>query len=315
MGLIESAGIPGMLSLWADPLHDGPVPDGLTDDELLEVRARILRGPAGRAEADPLNDLRSWRAAIERHESYDEAVLWFEHDLFDQLNLVQVLTWIRERLPPAKLVSLVCVGSFPGRPRFKGLGELSAGELAPLFETRQPVSEGQYSLARRAWLAFREPTPEPLDDLRRAGTSALPYLAAALERFLQEYPWTRDGLSRTERRLLEQANAGTVELRAAFPRMHDGESAYYITDTSLAELAASLARTSPPLLALAPPGMPDAGTLEGSVTLTDFGRAVMAGEEDRIACCGIDRWLGGVHLHGNSVRWRWDGSRQAIARS
>jgi hypothetical protein len=21
---------------------------------------------------------------------------------------------------------------------------------------------------------------------------------------------------------------------------------------------------------------------------------------------GIDRWLGGVHLHGHKVEWRWD---------
>ena len=31
-----------------------------------------------------------------RHESYDELILWFEHDLFDQLNLIQLLTWIRD---------------------------------------------------------------------------------------------------------------------------------------------------------------------------------------------------------------------------
>jgi hypothetical protein len=191
-------------------------------------------------------DFRPWRAVIERHESYDELVLWFEHDLFDQLNLIQLLTWIRERLPPAKTVSLVCIGSFPGHVHFKGLGELSAAELASLLETRQRVSEDEYSLAKRAWQAFRGPTPEPLDALRRTDTSALPYLASSIERFLQEYPWTTDGLSRTERRLLEVANAGTVDLSSAFHRMHHGEDVYYITDLSLADLAQSLSCTSPP---------------------------------------------------------------------
>ncbi|MGH9372608.1 MAG: hypothetical protein ACRD15_13860 [Vicinamibacterales bacterium] len=312
--LVESAGIPGTLSIWADPLHGGPVPGGLRDDELLEVRARHLAGPTGEAEVDPANDLRNWRAVIERHESYEELVLWLEHDLFDQLNLIQLLTWIRERLPPAKVVSLVCVGSFPGHPRFKGLGELSADELASVLETRQRVGEEQYSLARLAWQAFREPTPVPLDALRRHDTSALRHLAASIERFLQEYPWTTDRLSRTERRLLELASAGTVDLSAAFPRMHDGEAVYHITDTSFTELATSLARTSPPLHRLAPERIPGAGLLQGSVTLTDFGRAVLAGHEDRIATCGIDRWLGGVHLDGNGAPWRWDDRRRTITR-
>ena len=45
--IIESAGIPGTLSIWADPLYEGPVPGGLTDAELLDVRARHLAGPHG----------------------------------------------------------------------------------------------------------------------------------------------------------------------------------------------------------------------------------------------------------------------------
>ena len=87
---------------------------------------------------------------IARHESYDELILWFERDLFDQLNLIQLLPWIRQRLPPTKPVTLVCRGSFPGRPDFKGLGELAPDELASLLETRQRVSDQQFGLAERA---------------------------------------------------------------------------------------------------------------------------------------------------------------------
>lgn len=155
--LFEPAGIPGRSSIWADPLYEGPVPGHLTDTELVEVRSRFLGGPL-HADVDPVNDLRNWRAAIRQHESYEELVLWFEHDLFDQLNLIQLLTWIRDRLPNDKTVSLICIGSFPGRRRFKGLGELTADELASLFGGRKRVSEAQYSLAKRAWQAFREPT-------------------------------------------------------------------------------------------------------------------------------------------------------------
>jgi RNA polymerase sigma factor (sigma-70 family) len=311
--LIEAAGIPGRLSIWADPLHDGPVPGGLTDAELLDLRVHHHAGPEP-ADVDPVNDLRKWREAIEQHESYDELILWFEHDLFDQLNLIQLLTWIRQRLPAAKVVSLVCIGSFPGHPRFKGLGELTPDELASLLETRQRVGPQQYALAERAWLAFREPTPEALDSLRQGDTAALPYLAAAIVRFLQEYPWTVDGLSRTERRFMALADAGEITLSAAFPRMHDGEDVYYVTDTSLAELAETLSLTSPPLLMLAPAESADGDVLQGSVKLTDAGRAVLSGEQDRIALCGIDRWFGGVHLERDADLWRWDDQRQRIGR-
>ena len=256
--------------------------------------------------------MRQWRAVIERHESYDELLLWFEHDLFDQLNLIQLLTWIRDRLPASKKVSLVCIGSFPGRPRFKGLGELTPDELAPLLDIRQRVTDAQFDLAARAWEAFRAPTPEALNALRDTDTRALPFLAAAIVRFLEEYPWTIDGLSRTERRLLELADHGELNLTAAFPRMHDDEDAYYITDLSLMALAESLSGTSPPLLTLRDGRTPGDQTLQGTVALTDTGRAVLSRTRDKIATCGIDRWLGGVHLRQGADRWRWSDEQQTI---
>jgi hypothetical protein len=303
---MEAAGIPGARSIWADPLHDGPVPGGLSDADLIEVRARYL-GPA----EEPEHDIRHWRAPLERHEAYDELILWFEHDVFDQLNLIQLLAWIEEHLPSVTRVSLICIDSFPGRPDFKGLGELLKEELASLLPTRQPVKRKQYELAHRAWEAFRQPTPDALNDLRYDDTSALPFLASAITRFLQEYPWTRDGLSRSERRLLTLAAGDGIALREAFPRMHDGEHTYHVSDTSLEAMAADLSRTTPPLLMRDVPGGAD-GVLKGRVRLTDEGRSVLAGRLDRVAACGLDRWFGGVHLQRGSPVWRWDDERRRV---
>jgi len=308
---IRAAGIPGTLSIWADPLYEGPVPDGLTDAELMEIRARYLTGLMPAA-VDPVNDLRRWRAVIEDDAAYDELILWFEHDLFDQLNLIQLLPWIRDRVPPAKMVTLICVGSFPGRPEFKGLGELTPGELASLLDTRQPVSDAQYILAARAWEAFRRPDPSALDALRRSDTSALAFLGPALTRFLEEYPSTADGLSRSERRLLQLAERGPIELRSAFPRMQEGERAYYITDLSFTGLVDSLCRTSPALIAAALDGSANGTIPRGTMTITGSGRSVLSGGLDRVGACGIDRWLGGAHLDGRDVAWRWDREHERI---
>lgn len=311
--IIRAAGLPGALSIWADPLTEGPVPDGLTDEELIDVRAAVLGGPDQDSRTGAANALREWRRAIDAHESYDELVLWFEHDLFDQLALSQLLSWMPRRLPRETIVSLICIGSFPGRPRFMGLGQLRPEELASLFGTRVRVTEAQYALAAAAWTALRSPTPEALDRLRHADTSAMPFLAPALTRFLQEYPSAGDGLSRSERRLLRLAEPGPIVLMQAFPRMHDDEDAYYITDGSLAALADSLASSSPPLIDLA---RSDNGShpLQATMTLTGAGREVLNGRRDRLAG-GIDRWLGGVHLHRGSVLWRWDDRRQQITRA
>ena len=308
--LIEAAGLPGLRSIWADPLYEGPVPGGLSDADLIEVRRRFLSAllvglPGTGPAADPINDLREWRAVIARRDAWDQLVLWYEHDLFDQLNLIHVLTWIREHVHAAAAVRLVCIGTYPGHPDFKGLGELAPSDVAALFETRQAVDESQYVLARAAWTAFRASTPEPLDHLRRTDTSALPYLDAALTRFLQELPWTSDGLSRSERRLLSLVSApGGMVLSHAFRRMHEDETAFYITDLSLAGLVSALRTTSPPLLAAAEGT--EGNVFRQTIAIASAGREVLEHTRDRVRLCGIERWFGGVHLQGHGPVWRWD---------
>ena len=177
-------------------------------------------------------------------------------------------------------------------------------------QTLRYIVREQYELADRAWRAFRAPTPEALDALRHGDMAALPYLAPALGCFLEEYPWTRDGLSWTERRLLALADG--IALWQAFPRMHEGEEAYYVTDASLAALAETLAHAVPPLLTLDLAPVDEGHVLKGHVSVTDVGRSVLSGELDRVTTCGINKWLGGVHLYGGGRVWRWDDTRQCV---
>jgi hypothetical protein len=312
-GTIETAGIPGTLSVWAEVLHEGPVPEGVSDDELRAIRARHVAGPGGVAE-DVLSELREWERTLDTFPDYDELVLWYEHDLFDQLNLIQVLDRLsRAHQSSSTRISLISIGSFPGRPAFKGMGELTPAELGPLFETRQPVREDQYSLARRAWKAFRSPDPREIEALLSTDTSAWPFLGPALARHLQEFPSTVNGLSRCEQRLLDLVDAGYVDVRKAFPRMHDGETHFYIGDLSFWNLVSALARSSPPLLDIV-----ESDTRESfpraTCAITAAGQDVRRGTADRIRLCGLDRWLGGVHLDGADRPWRWDPATGRLTR-
>jgi hypothetical protein len=270
---------------------------------MVRIRSRFLSDD-GKVPVDPVNELERWRSVIDQAD-YDELVLWYEHDLFDQVNLLQLLTYLAGRGFESVNVSLVCIGSFPGPPAFKGLGELTPREIAPLLDVRQPVTRAQYALAARAWDAFRASEPTAIEDVIREDTSALPFLADALRRFLEDYPWTTDGLSRTERRLLQLAQE-PIDLWTAFPKMQEGESAYYIADGSLWEIASDLSSAKPPLVTVDAVASPTQALPRGTVATTEFGRDVLHGRADRIERCGIDRWRGGVHLQGSGPLWRWD---------
>ncbi len=165
-GLIEASGLPGRTTIWADPLHDGPVPGNVSDDELLRVRAAFLAGTPDQVD-QVAADLAQWRAAIDDHDTYDELVLWFEHDLFDQLNLIQLLSHLGMRNRRSR-VTMVQIDSYPGHPDFKGIGELTPADVEALFHTRRPVTPDQLALAASAWSAYRSADPRAIEQLLQA---------------------------------------------------------------------------------------------------------------------------------------------------
>ena len=262
--LIEQARLPGRTQVWCDPLHEGPIAD-VPDDQFLRIRAADLARGLGEPLAEVEADLASWRAAVDADDTYDELVLWYEHDLFDQLNLIQLLTRIGRDRPTRRPVSLVTIDAYPGHPHFKGLGELRPDDIAKLFAERRPVTPEQFALAARAWDAFRSQHRDRMESLLLEDTSALPFLARALRRYLDEAAEQPGGLTRSERRLLDQLSSGPIDIHTAWQRMHEGESAFYITDTSFWSLVKGLAERTPALIDItlspvAAPGLPQ-GTL------------------------------------------------------
>lgn len=86
---IPQTGLPGQVVCWGYILHDGPVPGGLSLQELSRIRERFLAEFLD----VPLSEVSFARRdeAITRFHDHEEVILWFEHDLYDRLQLIQIL--------------------------------------------------------------------------------------------------------------------------------------------------------------------------------------------------------------------------------
>ena len=308
--LIRLSGVTGEVAVTADVLHEGPVPGGLPPERWRKVRARYL-AESGYVDYDSaLADLTRRDHALEDYRSYDEVVLWFEHDLFDQLLLIRVLDGFAGRNLGGTELSMICIGEFPGVAPFHGLGQLTPPQMATLLPRRQRVNEGQKLLARDAWRAFCAPDPTGLEALLQRDTSPLPFLAGALRRHLQELPWTSDGLARSERQILRGLAEGSSTFEELFRATQRMEERVYMGDWSFSRILRDLASLPRPLLRLE--AAPSGAVRAQRVSLTATGREVLDGRDDWVRIRGIDRWLGGVHLHGPEAAWRWDGETGRI---
>jgi hypothetical protein len=293
--LMRASGIVDRIVPWDDVLHEGPVPAGLNAAALRDVRADFLATWVGDARDHIARSLSQRDAALDQLRGVDEVVLWFEHDLYDQLQLIQVL----DRLPPdgAALVTAV--------PGDEYLGGQPASRFAGLFAARAEVTSSQRVAARDAWDAFRSSDPRAVvDGLTRV--TVLPHLAPALRRHLQQFPSLENGLSRTEQQTLEAVARGVTRLKDVYAAAnHAREEAVFMGDLAFLFHIQPLARSARPLITAF-------ASFADAIELTDDGRRVLECQSDRVALCGIDRWLGGVHLTGNGPTWRWDATRGTV---
>jgi len=318
-GGLARAGVPGSLAVWADPLHEGPVPPDDDLDRWVHTRTRFIARCGWEDELIAVARYAGWRAALDSFRAFDEVILWFEHDLFDQLLLVRHLAWFARQEEFAAgaedqtrevRLSLICIGAFPGIDRFDGLGQLETAQLAGLLPQRQPVTHEQLELGRSVWHAFTSPDPLSLQHVASGDTSALPFLAGALERLLEEYPSVRNGVGRTEQQVLDILARAPRSAAALFVENQRREERVFMGDASFWLRLRQLAAEPAPLVRLHG-GASDREIARSDVEITTDGWRVLGGRADRIALAGIDRWIGGVHLRG-APDWRWDGEARRI---
>jgi hypothetical protein len=299
---LRAGGIADVVIAWRDVLHTGPVP-AVSTEELRRVRARHLAALNDISERKVLAGFAKRDRTLGRHGGGYQ--LWFEADLYDQLQLIQILAMLREGRVDSERISLICIGEYPGIGHFGGLGELTADQLAGLRESNRQLSPAAFELASLAWDAFRAPSPHLYRDIARTVSGELRFIGEAFDRLGREFPSTRDGLTLTERRLLAALTDTDLTAGETFLATTAREFRPFLGDTVCYRLLAELATGRHPLVSL-DRGETPTQARTWRVSLTGHGRRVLSGEADRVTLIGIDRWIGGVHLTGDNPAWRWD---------
>ena len=160
---LHDLGVPGAIVPWDDVLHEGPVPAGLSPSELRRCRAEFLAINWGDV-ADIERGLASRDQAVVDAAAGEEIVLWFEHDLYDQLHVLQVLDLLHGLRAAGRLtarVTAILADDY--------LAAQPDDLLSQWFASRVVVSEAQFAAAAAAWEAFRAPEPIALQGFRHPG--------------------------------------------------------------------------------------------------------------------------------------------------
>ena len=136
------------------------------------------------------------------HKQQDQIVLWFEYDLFCQVNMLAVISWLKTHRKYAH-ITLVCSGKEDETDKLYGLGELSDEKLMELYENRIELSQDDIEYADYVWQLYCSDNPIRLENLTDFNNYQFNYLSGAIKAHLKRFPTIRNGLNEVENHLLQ----------------------------------------------------------------------------------------------------------------
>lgn len=319
-GTLKESSIEGDVFAWRDPMHHGPFPAGLGLDELNPIRAAHLASPFLDV-SEVERDFALRNAHLKAASSYDHVVLWFEHDLLDQLQILQILDWFATADLVATRLELICIDAFSGITPFLGIGQLDATQMASLYDIRQPVTSDMLALAQSGWAAFRSPDPRDLLAFCQRDHSGLPFLKPALQRYFEEFPHTDHGLSRSEFQLLSLVSDGVTNPADLFRENMALETSLFVGDwhsfallERLCDIALLTCETGPFWYPAHTVDLAD-NFAKQRFALTEFGQQLIATARGTVKAMTPAQWLGGVEFTPGQPIWTWSTATAQFERS
>ncbi|MDQ0981963.1 DUF1835 domain-containing protein [Pseudomonas synxantha] len=295
---LQLAGFKGQFRMLTDPLCMGPVRE-LPSQAFRAMRSTFISQAFALDSTEVAHRVNDEYDQLQTLANAHHSVLWCEADAYDQLFLLRALASL-ERAP--RKLELIEADRIPGVERFIGIGQLAPDVLAWLWPQRRLIDDNAVQLAKRAWSAYCDSSPLKLAELAHGNYPALPFLAPALRRQLQELPGIEDGLSLTERLSLRYiAEAGPVPFGRVFAElMAKREPLPFLGDMMFHALLRPLIDGAAPLLI---ESETDVEWPRRVLALTPLAQQVLDGNACWLDHASHERWVGGVCLRPRQPHW------------
>lgn len=290
--------IPGETAVWREILCEGPTETNLESDSFWTRRSGFLQ--AFSKFSYDRHFAKQRMLVLERNiEGYDEIVLWFEYDLFCQINLLGALSWLRGKgLAEQTALSLVCLGRHPDYEGLVGLGEIDAAHYQALFENRAPLTSEDLEDAHDIWEIYCSNDHSVLSTWTdKEEHPQFPYLRPAMFCHQRRFPYVRSGINEIEQAILELLVEATLEKKQIVGSLLRKESCYGFGDIQYYKFMEGLA----PLLE----------EQDGRIGLNEWGRSVVARDMDFSEVRTGYPTYGGV----SARQYRWDEERKRLVLS
>lgn len=197
----------GDVLIWREMLCEGSLDKNIGSDPFWKLRYDFFENELGVDKIEYYDNTIKELIKLEDLSEYSEVVLWFEFDLFCQINLLGTCTFLLKSFRKDIQYYLVCTGNEKGKQQLQSLSDYDPNDYPTLFENKIKLSRNNLLFAEACWHLYVENDVEKLKSFDFKSHSKFQYLSMAMQQHLQRFPG-ENGLNQIENKILEIIDAG-----------------------------------------------------------------------------------------------------------
>ncbi len=199
--LLENSGLDGDHLVWREMLCDGPLEEEVGSDQFWKARYQFYQETLHVDKLDYYDKVIKELVRIEDLSIYDEVVLWFEYDLFCQVNLIACCSYLLTYFKKDISYYLICVGKEKDRQGLMSLGHFTPQDFPELYANKVKLSRSDLLFADRCWKLFSSGSQATIRTFDFAQNKKFRYLKSAMDQFLENSKQVAD-ITNLERQIL-----------------------------------------------------------------------------------------------------------------
>lgn len=201
---LKSLKLTGDIITWREMLCEGKTLTSVGSESFWKTRFEFLNKNYKVSKSWFIEKTLKEYRSLCNHKQQDEIVLWFDYDLFCQVNMLAVLSWLKTHRKYAH-ISLVCSGKEDETDNMYGLHDLDEAQLLHRYENKIELTQDDIEYADYVWQLYCSDNPIRLENLSDYSEFQFDYLSGAIQAHLHRFPSIKNGLNEMENNILSLA--------------------------------------------------------------------------------------------------------------
>ncbi|MET6990687.1 DUF1835 domain-containing protein [Sediminicola arcticus] len=201
---LNSVNLKGEMITWREMLCEGQTLTAVGSESFWKARFEFLNKTYKVSKSRFIEQTLKEYRSLCNHKQQDQIILWFDYDLFCQINMLAVISWLKTYRRHAE-ISLVSSGNIKEGELPKSLSDLDNKELLSIYSSRKILSQDDIEYADYIWQLYCSNNPIRLENIKDYKNYQFDNLSSAIAAHLKRFPSIRNGLNEVENQVLKVA--------------------------------------------------------------------------------------------------------------